>query len=151
MNIIFLDVDGVLNSISGLKEAYKINKRPYSGYDYPFDAKCMNNLKELVEKTNAFLVITSTWRKDELGKNILLYELKKYGIDNRVIGYTSVMRQSRGEEIKEYLKKLNEEVNFIILDDDGDFDDLEKHLINTDYEVGLTEEKKDIAIKKLTR
>ena len=39
MNIIFLDVDGVLNSTSHLKVMCEKNKRPYSGYDYPFDER----------------------------------------------------------------------------------------------------------------
>ena len=45
MNIIFLDVDGVLNSLNHAKELYEKTKRPYSGFDFPFDSECLNNLK----------------------------------------------------------------------------------------------------------
>ncbi len=151
MNIIFLDVDGVLNSISHLKEEYHKNKRPYSGFDYPFDERCLNNLKRLVEVTNSYLVITSTWRMHEIGKNILLHELKKYDLDKRVIGYTDILHRPRGEEVKLYLDKLNQDVNFIILDDDNDFVGLEKYLIKTNYEIGLTDEDVIDGIKKLTK
>ena len=151
MNIIFLDVDGVLNSTRGLKETYYQTKRPYSGYDYPFDVRCMYNLKYLVEVTNGYIVITSTWRMHEVGKSILLNELKKYELDNRVIGYTSILHKTRGEEIKAYLDILDENINYIILDDDSDFKDLEEHLIKTDFNFGLTKENVDVAIKKLVK
>ena len=151
MNIIFLDVDGVLNSLKHLKEEYQRNKRPYSGFEYPFDSDCLNNLKYLVDETNAYLVITSTWRKLDIGKSILLNELKKYGLDERVIGYTDVLNTKRGEEVKAYLSKLKDKVNFIILDDDSDFEDLEEYLINTDFKNGLTLDNTMEGIKKLIK
>ena len=151
MNIIFLDVDGVLNSIKHLKEEYYKNQRPYSGFEYPFDSDCMNNLKILVESTNAYLVITSTWRKFDIGKKILLFELKKYDLDKKVIGYTNILNTKRGEEIKDFLSKLSCDVNYIILDDDSDFDDLHKYLIKTDYRYGLTYNNVETAIKKLNK
>ncbi len=151
MNIIFLDVDGVLNSIRGLKDTYAVTRRPYSGYDYPFDIRCMYNLKHLVEETNSYLVITSTWRMHEIGKSVLLNELKKYGLDSRVIGYTDILHRSRGEEIKDYLSKLDVNVNYIILDDDNDFEELEEYLIQTSFETGLTSENVDLGIKKMLK
>ena len=151
MNIIFLDVDGVLNSIKKLTEMFNINKRPYSGYDYPFDDDCLNNLKRIVEETNSYIVITSTWRMHEIGKTILLNELKKYGLDKRVIGYTDILHKSREEEILKYLERLGNNISIIILDDDNDFKVLEEYLIQTDYEYGLTEKDADLAIKKLSK
>ena len=65
MNIIFLDVDGVLNSTKKLIEVYNQTKKSYSGCDYPFDEICLENLKTLVDATNSKLVICSTWRKYE--------------------------------------------------------------------------------------
>ena len=150
MNIIFLDVDGVLNSINHLKEEYHKNKRPYSGFDYPFDPVCLNNLVSLVNKTDAYLVITSTWRIYEIGKEILLNVLKQYGLLDRVIGYTRVLHKTRGEEIKDYLEK-HDNINYIILDDDFDFDGLEEHLIKTNYTFGLTEDNVKEAVKKLVK
>lgn len=151
MNIIFLDVDGVLNSIRKLKEEYYKNKRPYSGFEYPFDEVCLNNLKELVKKTDAYIVITSTWRMSDVGKNVLLQELKKYNLDDRVIGYTDILHSPRGEEVKSFLSKLNKNINYVILDDDRDFDGLEEYLIKTDNRVGLAKENVKDAIKKLTK
>ena len=65
MNIVFLDVDGVLNSENYLIYMYEKNKRPYHLYDMPFDPKCMENLKRLVKETKSKIVISSTWRKYE--------------------------------------------------------------------------------------
>ena len=78
MNAIFLDVDGVLNSINKLKEVYNKTKKAHSGYNYPFDENALENLKEIVIKTNSKIIITSTWRKNRLGKMILLKKLKDW-------------------------------------------------------------------------
>ena len=72
MNIIFLDVDGVLNSTNKLIEVYNKTLKSHSCYSYPFDENCLENLKLLVQKTNSKLVITSTWRKSKTGIETLL-------------------------------------------------------------------------------
>lgn len=150
MNIIFLDVDGVLNSINKLIEVYKETGKPHSGYAYPFDEKCMKNLQILVKETNSKLVITSTWRKDEEGRKTLLSELKKYGLDKEVKGYTPILvNEKREKEIKEYLSILKEVPKFIILDDDVDMEELLRFLIKTNPQTGLTSENVQEAIDKL--
>ena len=151
MNIIFLDVDGVLNSLIHLKELYWKDKRSYSGFNFPFDERCLNNLKRLVDETDSYLVITSCWRINETGREILINELKKYNLDKRIIGYTDVLHTTRGEEIKAYLSKLGMDVNFIILDDDNDFMELEEYLVQTSFNNGLTGKETDIGIKKLKK
>ena len=49
MNIIFLDVDEVLNSINNLIEVYNKTHKSHSAYSYPFDENCLENLKLLVQ------------------------------------------------------------------------------------------------------
>lgn len=150
MNLIFLDIDGVLNSINKLIEVYKETGKPHSGYAYPFDERCMENLQILVQETKSKLVITSTWRKDEEGRETLLSELKKYGLDKEVIAYTPVLfNEKRGKEIKEYLSRLKEVTKFIILDDDTDMEELLQFLIKTNPQTGLTYENVQEAIKRL--
>ena len=151
MNIIFLDVDGVLNSLKYAKELYEKDKIPRSCYNFPFDPKCLSNLKRLVEETDSYLVITSTWRMNEIGRDTLLNELKKYNLDMRVIGYTDILHTTRGEEIKAYLDKLDKNINYIILDDDSDFYGLEESLVKTSFFNGLTEKETTIGIKKLIK
>ena len=55
MKVIFLDVDGVLNSEKDLLEA--------KGKSELFDRPLIL-LKELVESTKAKIVVSSTWRKE---------------------------------------------------------------------------------------
>lgn len=151
MNIIFLDVDGVLNSRNKLITIYNQTHKPHSGYSYPFDESCLENLERLVEATNSKLVITSTWRKDEEGRNTLMKALKDYKLDERIVGYTPVLETRREIEIKEFLSKLNSTPNFVILDDDTDMGELLPHLIKTDGQVGLTSKNVEEAIKKLSK
>lgn len=151
MNIIFLDVDGVLNSTNKLMEVYNATHRPHSGYSYPFDEKCLQNLKLLVQMTEAKLVITSTWRKNEEGINILLNELKKYDLEQAVLGTTPILNASREIEIKTFLSSNSLDYNFIILDDENDFDDLGLHLVKTNMQFGLTYLNVCDGVKKLTR
>ena len=151
-NIIFLDVDGVLNSINNLIEVYNKTKKPHSGYDYPFDENCLKNLQELVNETNSKLVITSTWRKEQKGRETLLNELKEYGLDKQVIGYTPVLPNGNREaEIKKYLSTLKEMPNYIILDDSKEFVELSHALIKTDTRTGLTNKNVEQAIKILNK
>ena len=76
MNIVFLDVDGVLNSLENAIELYNQTGKPRSGVNYPFDERCMLNLKRLVEETHSALVVTSSWRKYQDQKERLIEELK---------------------------------------------------------------------------
>ena len=151
MNIIFLDIDGVLNSHRKLIEVYNKTHKPHSGYNYPFDELCLENLKTLVEATNSKIVITSTWRKDKEGRDKLIQALKEYELDQHIIGYTPILNQPRGIEIKEYLATLEHQPNFIILDDDTDMESLIDYLIKTNIQVGLTKENIEEAIIKLTK
>ena len=104
MNIIFLDVDGVLNSAKELSEG-------------PFSKISLSVLKRIVDETNAKIVVISSWRLLEFSRKILLSELEKYHLKESVIGMTPHLTSNR-EEIMTYLKS-NEfsNLNFIILDD----------------------------------
>lgn len=156
MDIIFCDVDGVLNSITHLIEVYNLTGVPHSNYEYPFDEKCLNNLKLLVND-NTRIVITSKWRKDDEGINRLTEELEKYNLNKYVIGYTPILDTQRGEEIKAFMEITNINIeHFVILDDDRDMCDLIPYLVKTNTKVGLTYEdvllakevlRKDIQIK----
>lgn len=153
MNIIFLDVDGVINSVNNLIKVYKETHKSHSGYSYPFDSNCLENLKELVSETKSSLVISSTWRHSQKGMKKLLGALNEYDLDKSIIGCTPVLGSSRGAEIKKYLSdsKFTDTVNFVILDDDSDVDDLLPYLVHTNRQVGLTKENVQQAIEKLTK
>ena len=67
MRLIFLDIDGVLNSIvfQEIKKLKKINSLDCLGKaEKNIDPNNLDLLRLLVEQTHAKLVISSTWRKD---------------------------------------------------------------------------------------
>ena len=130
---------------------YEETLRAHSGYEYPFDPECLERLQRLVEKTDARIVITSTWRKTEEGKRTLQNVLEQYDLANRVIGYTPILNKKRGEEIKSFLETLNVEASYIILDDDSDMEELTPYLILTSMKTGLTEEKMTEGMQKLKK
>ena len=151
IRIIFLDIDGVVNSHRKTREVYEQTHKPHSNFNNPFDERCMQILKEIVEETDSYLVITSTWRKYEEGRKKLTEAFHEYDLDYRIIGYTPVLNKQRGEEIKAFLDSLTIPVEYVIIDDDSDMEELIEHLVKTDIEIGLSEEQKETIIKKLTK
>ncbi len=132
MKIIFLDIDGVI-------------KEDYEGA--PFLDESLSVLKEIVDETNAKLVMSSTWKvkykafiengyKTEFDDILRLYNtLKKHGLS--IYDYTPLIKTEREirrpTEIREYLKTAKNIESFCILDDRDEFlwEDLSKNLVLT--------------------
>lgn len=138
MKIIFLDIDGVLNVVA----------QGHDDYGAIFHTHFMDNLKELIDKTGAKIVISSSWRKSGLKEMQDLWAtrnlagevidvtpslyLKKDGsivfwndkLQNhpteKIHGYSV----PRGCEIEYWLKNESEKhgdiESYVILDDDTD-------------------------------
>lgn len=118
-------------------------------------------LKEIVEKTNAKIVISSSWRigccrsgRESIFGDRLYIKLEKrlkdYNMDIYDITPSLDSGTHRGDEIREWLSK-NPTDNFVILDDDSnmcEYTDTE-HFIHTTYKHGLTEELKNRSIDVL--
>lgn len=125
MKVIFLDIDGVLNTNS--------------------DREILNDklklLSELVSKTGADVVLSSSWRygwnKPELNKpGTRIYRLKQLLKDNDiVIKETIGLDLTKSMQIKNYLN-TNMISNYIVLDDDPIDTD---NLVQTNGDVGLTQ------------
>ena len=157
ISIIFLDVDGVLNCRTTTDDCDGIR-----GIE---DAKVLL-LKNLVDKTNAKIVLISSWRlnwykedhrkreQDNLA-NYLDQKMAKFELE--IYGKTSNEIFNREEAVLEYIERLNHKgikVNkYVILDDTSvDYlrDSLTKHLIKTDFERGGLQKKHiDSALKKM--
>ena len=150
--VIFLDVDGVIN------DAVTEDRTP-DGFIGLCTAMIVN-LARVVEKTDAKIVLVSTWKSewDELEENrtpdgaYLDKRLKEHDI---VISDKTADRVSdRGNGIVTWLKNHPEVKNWIVLDDDVFFDyahlGIMPHLIRTRFCYGgLTAELADQAIAKL--
>ena len=109
--VIFLDVDGVLNTTT------TVQKTPdgYTGID---DAR-VEVLAKIIEKIGgADLVLSSDWKEMKPTDDDYVYlvsKLKKYGLE--ISGQTFDSNLERGKGIKEYLEEHSEIEEFVILDD----------------------------------
>lgn len=90
--------------------------------------------------------------KYKKARKIFRKALKKYRIEYALIGYTKYLDGKRELEIQTYLKKLNQKVNFIILDDEEHyFEKLKKHLILINSYYGFEEEDVEKSIELLKK
>ena len=131
MKVIFLDIDGVLNSEHWyVKNHKKHPERCRSGQ--AIDPRFVRNLRRIVKKTDAKIVITSTMRgtlKHQSDHRI--HEIfKQYGLV--IYDYTFRVNSSiRGYEIQEWLDRHKEVTNIVIIDDNNDMVHLSKYLVQT--------------------
>lgn len=140
MKVIFLDVDGVLNSV---RDGYSLQLEN----DYHFEM-----LKKIVDATEANIVLSSSWRigfsMHRLPERNLVERLEKYGM--QIMDFTPCMAGTRGDEIREWLSNNEPVESFVILDDEGDMAEFkETNLVKTNTSVGLQEKDADKAIKIL--
>ena len=161
MKVIFLDVDGVLNSEDDLL-IYRAKNNITGCILYTeVEDRPLKLLKEIIDKTNAKIVVSSSWRTDcdRSGKKSifgnelytkLVNRLADYDIEVYDITPSLKSDTQRGDEIREWLLE-NPIDDFIILDDDSDMCEFlnTDRFIKTTYKHGLTEDIKELAIKKL--
>lgn len=125
MNVIFLDIDGVLNS-----DEYFVKIKDFNieGIESEIDVEKIKLLKKAKEATNAKIVLTSSWRYTKNAQN-LKNLLAKYEI---LTDSTPFINNERGKEIKQWLIDHKDIEDFVILDDevfDSYDDELMKKLI----------------------
>ena len=146
--IIFLDIDGVLNSNNSFIDNYEYDKLLGIVYDGSIDdiVRCKMNdidldkvfmVRDICNLTGAKIVISSSWIKFS---RYPLIEEKLVSLGIHIFDITPYINGNRGDEIRSYLMD-NKIDDFIILDDDifRDFNELENYLIKTNfYEDGLT-------------
>ena len=157
MKVLFLDIDGVLNSevFYTKKSQWERYKRAEdSGYTRDerralanIDKRAVSLLNYIVENTDAEIVISSTWRSDFN----LPYIMRFVGLKRPYYGITPYDKsRHRGTEIQTWLDDYGNNVKYVILDDDSDM--LERQLpyfIKVDPYYGLTKEIADKVIEIL--
>lgn len=150
MKIIFLDFDGPIIPLQSHEP-----ERPIDTMAWP---PCVQALNRITETTGAVIVVSSSWRSDGMYRIRAL--LKSWGVTGKVIGATPIFFSKksgswnlvpRGEEVAGYLHGRTDVESFVILDDDNDMKNLDAHLIQTPFDVGLTETDADVAIDMLMR
>ena len=66
--VIFLDIDGVLNTERKAKEVYDNNNLDsHDEFGRLFDENALYWLNKIIDETGAEIVISSSWRNDGLG------------------------------------------------------------------------------------
>ena len=155
MKIIFLDVDGVLNSdITSEKYGFGgwfQETDPCTHMNVLWGQDLVDNLKYIVEQTDAKIVISSTWR--------LSHSLDKFKEMFTIYGWTDVpiidktkSLKNRGLEVNEWLSRHKDVESFVILDDNNWFlTEQQTMFVQTNLERGLTKEDAEKAIKILSR
>ena len=149
MNIVFLDIDGVLRSyesefifydyderlIKRLSEKYNIDYFQYNYDDviatyYEWDSRVVSRLKNILEKTTSKIITSSDW-KDAKNPNkmrdlLTMKGLEKYYFCDNITLKEKDFAYRRSLEIKDSLNRYNI-TNYVILDNEKG---LEKYFPN---------------------
>ena len=176
MKVLFLDIDGVLNSENWF--AYRIycvknnmvnilmnfvdtDDRNIKHKLTMLDDRAIANLNRIIEETGCKVVLSSSWRSSIESENIFTQNLLKlkgfkyefYDVTPRL--WFSDFSIRRGEEINFWLDKESEKheiESFVILDDDSDMlPEQMNNFIHVDGQVGLTDRDVLTAIEILNK
>ena len=156
MKVIFLDIDGVLNS------ERLMNRRISEGFKSDCDEELYHNIDEIeverlanfCEEYNVKIVLSSSWRCWNLEETIEDLSHLRYKhihpIIKYIVGVTPRLyvekpnggwnHLDRGHEIQKYIDKHKDIEEYIIIDDDSDMlEGQTNNFLQTDFRVGLQE------------
>lgn len=127
-SVIFLDFDGVLNSLRSCI-AFETYQR--------FDPVAVKLVRRLCDETYSKIVVSSTWR---LGHNIESLQLEMHNagagsLTSLVVGRTPDTLGIRGDQIRVWLR-ANPVRRYVIIDDDSDMHP-DQYLVKTDHAIGM--------------
>ena len=169
MKVLFLDIDGVINTVGGelgakycqgrdIDEIYAKRKElgALAAHAEVFDPACLWYLREIVKDTGCKIVVSSTWRIKQTVESMKSWFkcpiIREAIIDKTPEFYGSEYdhlrdrrgRIQRGEEIKWWVDNHPEVTRYAILDDDSDMDIVMDNFFRTCSHDGL---KKTVAQK----
>ena len=162
--LIFLDFDGVLNTENHFAKMTVEGVPTRDYYGPKFDPKAVANLQKIIEATDAWIIVSSSWRY--MG----LKELQRMWTDRNLPGWIAgitplhteddklletdlrqldeitpeMFSSSRGNEIKAYFNEMpgnnSDAQRYVILDDLNEvLPEQESHFIRINPIVGITE------------
>lgn len=152
MKVLFLDIDGVLNSLQWAQAGNGFGcaamRSPPTRELLRWDPACVRNLRNVIEATGAKIVVSSSWRG--FGAKAVEAWQGMFGCydwpDVPVIGETPDLNRMengvwvskiRGDEVAAWLAGHPEVERYACVDDDSDFHP-EQNLVRTDIRFGLT-------------
>lgn len=148
MKVIFLDIDGVINS----EEFLKNNENEM------IDRNNVDILKNIIDKTGAVIVMSSGWKlwfDDDMmpkdGEAQYLYDIlceakiKLFGktpdFSTEEIRTKKTFSHVKAREIIAWLSEHEEANKYVVLDDlDLKNEEINSHLVRTNAQVGITED-----------
>jgi hypothetical protein len=144
MRVVFLDIDGVLNSADYL---YSLRRRPGT---HKIDPLAVQRLNRITDATGAVIFVSSTWRI--MGLKAIRTLLREHGVTAKIVGVTPDDNRIRGLQIAQCINTHDVDA-YVILDDDADMGRLMSRLVQTDFDHGLTDEHaaRAIAVLRKTR
>lgn len=151
--IIFLDIDGVINtqrhqrSLAQEHKTLRDDNMPY------FDPEAVANLRHIIQHTEASVVITSSWRhKGFAVMEDVWYSRHMPGILEGITPtVTTAFFSIRGHEILQWLASQEEEICYVIIDDANDFlPEQTARLVQTNPYCGLSRIDAERSIEILT-
>ena len=150
MKVVFLDIDGVLNSRGWVKDLGRDR-----GLGHLEPAACAR-VQRLCEDTGAKLVISSTWRL--IHKRASIGDMfRARGLTTTILGMTAALHTKRGHEIQTWLDASHAiaEVGtldgMVIIDDDFEMAHLAPWHVKTDVDRGFTDGELRQAAEVLSR
>lgn len=153
MKIIFLDIDGVLNSESWYESSRYRALQKDNFIEENFDPECWKYVEKLINETGAKIVLSSSWRLYDKQSTIKEYTGTAFQpiIDHLYDVTPGMMQRCRGIEIKRYLMSLSEQPeSYVILDDDRDMLESQRpYFVHINDETGITENDYKKALKIL--
>lgn len=131
MKIVFLDIDGVVNTESDLSRGILIN------------SELVLRIDKLCRDNNSKIVISSSWRNSYTLDNLRML----FKVCGMFTSYSTIIDKTscnitRGEEIKKWLDSRGDIDGYVIIDDYDDFYDFQKPFwVQTSFKLGFSEDK----------
>lgn len=154
MKVIFLDIDGVLNSEEWDRHVQSFTYGARFNSCYLLSQEMILLLQNVVYQTNADIVLTSSWRTDIKAMDALKRQLSLYHLPIRDTTLYSTYN-TRADDINEWLGLHPSVHSYVIVDDtdDGFTQDelLSTHFVQTTYACGLTPEEAAEMIEVLSK
>ena len=169
--VIFLDIDGVLNNCKWADKYWHVirglstdmSKEDCEGLTDLTDPVATNILFDILEKTGAYIVLSSSWRRWSIQETLQEFATTRHILFRKLVPYIVGVtaryqgpRKPRGEEIQDFIYSVNnntidkdkyidkdvsfvENFKYVIIDDDSDMLK-DQSFVQTNYFEGLTTE-----------
>lgn len=146
--VLFLDMDGVMNAD---RDFLPLGPKTFQVSTHPVGQFQTQLLSDIIVKTRAKIVISSTWRHHwSIPQFNAVFSVFTFWLNDWIVGITPCkMDATRGQEIEMWIKENNFTGKFVILDDENDMEPFMDHLIQTETSEGLGFRHADRAIEML--